>query len=163
MKRGALFSARTRLLPLVALLVAPALVARAQETPPGVVPDEWAAVQARLYEEMSKVDAARKIDEFGGRLGHCDLTARLDNLAIHVQALPTLKAYVIVRNPAGAKTDEARYHMQRARYYLTEERGLARERVVAIHGGSGGGDEVSTELWVVPDGAEPPARQPDEV
>ena len=100
---------------------------------------------------------AQKIDEYG-RIGHCDLTARLDNLAIEVQNNPTAKAFLIGYDPKGEGRDRAGGHLKVARYYLTYVRGIEASRVAVVHGGGWDGKEVKTELWLVPEGAEPPLK-----
>lgn len=157
MKDGPLFSPRRRLLPALACL---ALAAAAPPAAPAqeAQPTNW----EQVYAEMRAIKTPQKVDEFQGRLGHCDLTARYDNLAIYVQNMPGSKALLVGRNPTGSNVDHVTWHLKRAFYYLTESRGLAPERVVVVNAGSVEGKEMLTELWVVPEGAEPPVRPPDD-
>lgn len=160
MKHGPLFSPCQSLLPSCARLMSVALIgaagllagatpARAQVNPADA--EEWSSA-------VRTIDAPRKIDEFAGQLGHCHLTARLDNLAVHIETAPKLKAYVVVRDPAGGKAGRAAWHLKNIFYYLTQQRGIEGGRVVTVYGGAVAGEEVHTELWVAPEGAEPPAR-----
>ena len=114
-------------------------------------------------QEASAADAqsaeARKIDEYG-RIGHCDLTARLDNFAIELQNNPTAKALIVGFDPKGKGQGRANWGLKVGRYYLTSVRGIDASRVQAVNGGSRDGDEVTTELWLVPEGAEPPLKPP---
>ena len=95
----------------------------------------------------------RKIDEYG-KVGHCDETARLDNLAIELQNEPGSKGYLLVyvgKNDLPAWT---RGILNRAAGYLVESRGLEPGRIKVINGGYR--EERTTELWVVPENDQPP-------
>ncbi len=102
---------------------------------------------------------AEKFDEYG-RLGHCDMTARLDNLAVTLQNNPQAKAFVVAYDPTEKKYDYAARNMKLARFYLVNVRGIEPGRVVMVDGGSKNIKEGMTELWVVPEGAAPPAAPP---
>ena len=115
--------------------------ARAQESAPSAAPRR-----------------AQKYDEFG-RLGHCDLTARLDNFAIELQNNPRAKGFVVSYDARGKRRG---LNLKVSRFYLVNLRGIEPGRVVAIEGGSRESDEAVTELWVVPEGAEPPVEPPAE-
>jgi hypothetical protein len=98
--------------------------------------------------------AARKFDEFQELLRHCDLSARLDNLAIQLQAEPESKAFVIVYQ--GKYDLPARVSAYRARIsdYLVNMRGTDPARLVVIDGGYR--QIVTTELWIVGKGVTAP-------
>jgi hypothetical protein len=102
---------------------------------------------------------ARKIDEYG-RVGHCDLTARLDNFAIELQNSPAAKALIVGFDPKGKGQGRAAWGLKVGRFYLTSIRGIDASRIQVVNGGSRDGDEVTTELWLVPEGAEPPLKPP---
>lgn len=103
---------------------------------------------------------AEKLDEFG-RIGHCDLTARLDNLAVQLQSEPNTRAYVISYS-APEKSGYAAWQIKQARYYLVHQRGIDAARVIVIDGGRRASGDEATELWIVPPGAVPPVAPPDE-
>ena len=87
-----------------------------------------------------------------------DVKARLDNLAIELQNAPTSQGYVIVYSGRRSRAGQADRLAQRAKAYLTTERGLDSSRLIVINGGYRETDYF--ELWVVPQGAEPPQATP---
>ncbi|HWS85793.1 MAG TPA: hypothetical protein VN282_02285 [Pyrinomonadaceae bacterium] len=102
---------------------------------------------------------ARKVDEYG-RIGHCDMTARLDNFAVELQNDPGAKAVLVGYDPKGKGRGRAGWNLKVGRYYLVNARGIEPSRVAVVNGGSREGDEAATELWLVPEGAEPPLKLP---
>lgn len=104
---------------------------------------------------------ARKIDEYGP-LRHCDMTARLDNFAIELQNDPGAKGVLVGYDPRDKGRGRAGWNLKVGRYYLVNVRGIEPSRVAIVSGGSREGDEVTTELWLVPEGAEPPLKLPAE-
>jgi hypothetical protein len=122
---------------------------------------EMQAQNAHAHDaQVSPVSAgavARKIDEYG-KLGHCDMTARLDNLAVELMNEPGAKAYVVSYDPAVGRHAYAAGQLKVSRHYLVHLRGVDPERVVVVAAGSKGGAEGATELWLVPKGAVPPAQ-----
>jgi hypothetical protein len=101
----------------------------------------------------------RQIDAFG-RLGHCDWTARLDNFAIELQNSPAAKGY-IVSYSSPEKQYFASHQSRVSRHYLVETRGLDASRIIAVDGGLRPDLKAGlTELWFVPEGAEPPVALP---
>jgi hypothetical protein len=83
-----------------------------------------------------------------------DEKARLDNFAIQLQNDPNAKGYVVVYGGAKAKPAEKQLRLKRAFDYLTVTRGISRDRLVTMEGGMR--DVTTTELWIVPLGADPP-------
>jgi hypothetical protein len=146
MRVGNLFSIFSSLVLTGALVVCAAENARAQE-------------EAAAESVSPAPRPAEKFDEYG-RLGHCDLTARLDNLAVTLQNDPRAKAFVVVYNPLEKKNNYAGRNLKFARFYLVNVRGIESGRVVTVDGGGKDIKEGVTELWVVPEGAEPPAEPP---
>jgi len=134
-------------LPLKILLAAAALGAFALAPP------------ARTQEAQTA--EARKVDEYGP-LRHCDMTARLDNFAVELQNDPGAKAVLVGYDPKGKGRGRAGWNLKVGRYYLANVRGIEASRVAVVNGGSREGDEVTTELWLVPEGAEPPLKLPAE-
>jgi hypothetical protein len=86
-----------------------------------------------------------------------DEKARLDNFAIQLQNDPNAKGYVIVYGGAKAKPAERQGRIKRAYDYLVNTRGLSADRIVTMEGGMR--DVTTTELWIVPLGADPPSAR----
>src|SRR5687768_11742845 len=109
--------------------------------------------QARAQAPAPQVQTgAVKFDEFG-RVGHCDVTARLDNLAIQVQQIPAAEAYLIAYAPAG----RGERLLELTKDYLVNTRGFAPDRIKTIYGGRNIDlTQPKIQLWVVPKGAQPP-------
>jgi hypothetical protein len=83
-----------------------------------------------------------------------DEKARLDNFAIQLQNDPNAKGYVVVYGGAKAKPGEKQKRIRRAYDYLVNTRGISADRLVTMEGGMR--DQTTTELWIVPLGADPP-------
>src|SRR5688500_13080126 len=95
---------------------------------------------------------AVKFDEFGS-VGHCDLTARLDNLAIQVHNNPVAEAYLISYAPAG----RGERLLELTKEYLVNTRGIVPDRIKTIYGGRNIDlTQPKIQLWVAPKGAQPP-------
>lgn len=99
----------------------------------------------------------RPFDEYGEN-GFIDETARLDNFAITLQVEPGAQGMIIVYAGKRARPGEALERAQRAQKYLTETRGIDAARLLLVDGGYR--SEVTTELWVIPSGADPPIPTP---
>ncbi|MGB7923244.1 MAG: PEGA domain-containing protein [Pyrinomonadaceae bacterium] len=99
----------------------------------------------------------RKFDEFVN-LAFDDQKARLDNLAIQMQNEPNAQAYIIVYAGQTSRAGTADRLGARARDYLTGERGLDPSRITVVNGGFRESDYF--ELWIVPQGAQPPQPTP---
>lgn len=87
-----------------------------------------------------------------------DTKARLDNLAIELQNAPTSQGYIIVYAGRGSRAGQADRLIKRAKDYLVHQRGIDASRLSVINGGYRDTDYF--ELWVVPQGAEPPQPSP---
>jgi hypothetical protein len=87
-----------------------------------------------------------------------DQKARLDNLAVELQADPTTTTYVIAYGGRTSRIGQADLLGSRARDYLVSERGTDQSRIVVINGGFR--EEDCVELWIVPSGATPPQPSP---
>lgn len=98
---------------------------------------------------------ARKFDEFGDIL-YSDLIARLDNLAVMLQAEPNSRGFLIVygtrRDLPGLSSSLA----LRMKDYLVNTRGISKEHVFTLDGGIL--DCLTQELWIVPIGSAPTLR-----
>lgn len=109
--------------------------------------------EARAQEERREARVfAQKIDEYG-QIGHCDLTARLDNLAVELQNDPELRGYLVGYDPAQRPGKYAESFLKYAKGYLVISRGLDDSRIILRYGGRNSADAVKTELWVVPQDA----------
>ncbi len=100
---------------------------------------------------------ARKIDEYGN-IRFNDEKARLDNLAIELQNDPTAQGYLVCYGGRVGRAGEAQARCDRAKNYLVTSRGLSADRIVTVDGGFR--EDLTVELWVVPQGAQPPAASP---
>jgi hypothetical protein len=105
--------------------------------------------------------AARQIDEYGP-IRHCDMTARLDNFAIELQNDPGASALLVAYDAKAKGGGRAAWHLKVGRYYLVNVRGIDASRVSVVNAGSRDAQDVSTQLWLVPSGAEPPLATPAE-
>ena len=113
----------------------------------------------RVYAETQPVPATRVFDEFGA-LGHCSLTARLDNFAIQLENTPNSTGLIVSYGPEGEGPGSGRSTLPRLKDYLVNARGLADGRIKTVYGGR---NDVLTEpkiqLWVVPAGETLPRPQ----
>jgi len=104
--------------------------------------------------EMSQSEKAEKIDEFG-KLGECEFGARFDNLLATLQNKTNAEGYIIFYQ--GKDVLPAEYgnnvNERRARNHIAF-RNFDSAHLTFVNGGFR--EEVSTELWIVPNGAEPP-------
>lgn len=80
--------------------------------------------------------------------------ASLDNFAIQLQNEPTNTGYLIVYGGRGSRAGSADRLAKRSLDYLVQTRGIDRNRVVVVNGGTSDTDFI--EMWLVPPGAEPP-------
>ena len=108
---------------------------------------------------LPKLEPAKRFDEFPS-VAHDDDKARLDNLAIELQNNPAATGYVIAYAGRNSRAGEADRMTKRASDYLTATRGISRERLVFVNGGRRAAN--SFELWIVPQGAEPPRPTPSQ-
>ena len=87
-----------------------------------------------------------------------DQKARLDNLAVELQADPSTTTYVIAYGGRTSRVGQADLLGSRARDYLVAQRGIDQSRIVVINGGFR--EEDCVELWIIPSGAIPPQPTP---
>ena len=101
---------------------------------------------------------AIKFDEFG-KLGHCDVTARLDNFALQLQNQPSATGVIVTYAPEGEGQGTGKRVLEVIRDYLVN-RGVVPDRIETIYGGRNSDLYQShTELWVVEKGARLPKTQ----
>lgn len=92
-----------------------------------------------------------------GRVGHCDLGARLDNFAISLQNDPGLTGYIVAYGPDGKGVGSGRQRLELMKDYLVNTRGLPKSRVKTVYAGRYEElVEPKTELWLLPAGASLP-------
>ena len=121
----------------------------------------WCGFSLTVNAQLPALDArtgSTKFDEFGF-IRHCDLTARLDNLAIFVQETPGSEAHIIFYGPPGAEEEPLTF----LKDYLVNSRGLVANRIKTTYGGRNSDLKLpKTELWLVPRNAIPPEPQQHE-
>src|SRR6185436_12849728 len=98
----------------------------------------------------------RKFDEYYD-IARNDEKARLDNYAIQLQSEPGAQGYIIVYPSRKAKSDDAQARATRISDYLVNSRGIDASRFTITMGAPR--DGWMFELWIVPQGAQPPVPQ----
>ena len=106
---------------------------------------------------LPTITPPKRFDEFPS-VAHDDDKARFDNLAIELQNNPGATGYVVAYAGRNSRAGEADRMGARAAEYLSTTRGISRDRIRVINGGYR--EANSFELWVVPQGAEPPRPTP---
>jgi len=106
---------------------------------------------------LPSITPPKRFDEFPS-IAHDDDKARFDNLAIELQNNPGATGYIIAYAGRSSRAGEADRMTKRAADYLSTNRGITRDRLVVINGGYR--ESNSFELWLVPQGAEPPRPTP---
>jgi hypothetical protein len=99
----------------------------------------------------------RKFDEFPS-VAFDDDKARFDNFAIELQNEPTAQGYIIIYAGRKSRTGQADRLSDRTRDYLANARGVDPSRLIIINGGYR--EQDMFELWIVPQGAQPPQPSP---
>lgn len=104
----------------------------------------------------------RPFDEFGD-INCEDEMARLDNFAIQLQNEPSAKGLIVIyggRRFRGRlpKQGEAEARAARLKPYLVERRGIPTDQVMVVSWGYT--EEWHVQLWIVPQGATIPEREP---
>ena len=111
----------------------------------------WGAVSAQ-----ARKPRATRFDQFG-KLGHCDLGARLDNFAILVQNTRGAQATIISYGPDGEGPATGKYMLELIEDYLVNVRGFNPSRVKTIYGGRNTDPtQPVIELWITPKDAASP-------
>ncbi|HEV2911680.1 MAG TPA: hypothetical protein VGX92_00070 [Pyrinomonadaceae bacterium] len=99
----------------------------------------------------------RPFDEFPN-LAFDDQKARLDNLAIELANVPGSTGYIIVYSGRTSRAGQADRLGARARDYMVRTRGVDPSRITVVNGGYR--EEDTFEIWIVPQGAQPPQATP---
>jgi hypothetical protein len=97
------------------------------------------------------------LTDFYPPLKRDDEKARLDNFGIQLQNDPSAKGYIIIYGAPGTKSAEKQKRIKFIVDYLVASRGIDAARLVTLEGGVR--DQVTTELWIVPLGADPPSAK----
>ena len=116
------------------------------------------AAAAHAQQQQPTAGGARMVDEFGD-IQFSDLMARLDNFAIELQAEPASRGVVVAY---GARNKFPGWPVRRAHgalSYMVSTRGIDASRLSTVYAGLR--DEITFQLWVVPPGAETPAKPLD--
>lgn len=98
----------------------------------------------------------RKFDEYGGP--PAERTENLINFEIQLLREPGAQAYIITYGGRTSRPGEAKAAADKAKDYLVNTRGSEAARIVTVDGGYR--EQPSVELWIVPEGASPPAPTP---
>lgn len=108
---------------------------------------------------QARKPVATRFDQFG-KVGHCDLGARLDNFTIQLQKTGGAQANIISYGPEGEGPGTGRFILDLIRDYLVNVRGIIPNRVKTIYGGRNTDlTQPVIELWIVPKGAASPEPQ----
>jgi hypothetical protein len=99
------------------------------------------------------IPPATKFDEYGN-IRFNDEKARLDNYAIQLQNAPGSAGTIIVY---GGCEGEAQTRGDRAKDYLVNTRGIEASRITVVDAGCR--EDLSVQLWVVPQGAAAPTPE----
>ena len=97
---------------------------------------------------------SRRFDKYGD-LAFADEKKRLDYFAEQLKNEPASQGYIMVYGKRGAPAGEAEARAARAKDYLITTRGIVAERLVTIDGGDH--DRLAVELWLTPEGGQPPS------
>ena len=109
-----------------------------------------------LAQKIVPGGGARMFDSFQ-QLGGCDLGARLDNFAITLMQDEGVRGYIIAYGPEGEGIGTGTHNLLVMADYLTNSRGLDPERFKTVYAGRyRDPKEIETEMWLVPQGAQPP-------
>lgn len=101
--------------------------------------------------------APYKLSEFEENYSEA-LQISLDNLAMILQKEPSLEGYIIVYGGRIGRRGYAKARSERARYYLTETRGVQADRFAIVEGGYR--EKPMFEIWLVPRNSQKPIATP---
>ena len=95
-------------------------------------------------------------DEYGD-IRWNDEMARLDNFAIQMMNIPSARGTIITLAGNPTYRGEAAFRLDRAANYLVNVRGISRERLIITDAGYR--TQLTTYLWIVPEGLNPPVLE----
>lgn len=108
-------------------------------------------------QDVGKETQARKYSDYVNLFTSCNAGAHLDGLAIELQNDPTLTGFIRIYGPGGPDDSFGKRAAEASKNYIVMTRGIDESRVKAAYAGRYERmDEVMTELWLLPEGAEPP-------
>lgn len=114
------------------------------------------AAPARAQDE-GPATLVRKYNEYVNQFTSCNAGAYLDGLAIELQNDHTLTGFIRIYGPGGPDDRFGKRAAEATRNYIVMTRGIDAARVKAAYAGRYEHmEQVLTELWLVPEGAEPP-------
>lgn len=87
-------------------------------------------------------------------------TLHLEVFAKQVSANPDARAYVVVEGLKGAPNSALSERMTRIKWFLSDERGIAPDRIILVEGRTN--NEPAVMLWVVSAGAKLPDPYEDD-
>lgn len=100
---------------------------------------------------------ARKLSDYVNQFTSCNAGAHLDHLAIELQNNLGLSGYIRVYGPGGPDDGFGKRAVEATKSYIIMTRGIEESRVKAVYAGRyDKRGELLTELWLLPEGAEPP-------
>lgn len=110
-----------------------------------------------LVQTASSEIRPAKLDEYGD-LPTDDEAARLNLFAGRLSGQPKLRGYIVAYS--GPRMERGSYlrRIYGIGRYLTEARGIEADRVLVVDGGYR--EKFATELWLIPEGANPPTPAP---
>ena len=118
----------------------------------------WCGYTPTMSAPVTEPHSPVKFDEFG-KIHHCDLTARLDNLAIAAQNTPGAEIHIIAYAPPGA----GEWPLEHIKDYLVTTRGLPAKLIKTTYGGRNSDPKLpKIELWIIPPNGVPPEPQKHE-
>jgi hypothetical protein len=104
---------------------------------------------------FAQTNEAKKINEFNQSY-YAEAIGRMDVLAMTLAEQPNAKAYIIVYSGDKDNPGSSYRYANRLKNYLKRVHRIDEKRVIAIGGGQL--ENQMTELWIVPEGANPPAQ-----
>ncbi len=108
--------------------------------------------------EETPSENSKLIDEFGDKMGHCDLTGRFDLFLSELSQNPSSQGYILIYQATdGLPANYDDPPMQRMfRNHLAFRR-FDPSRITLVNGGFQ--EQGRTQLWMVPQGAIPPSPE----
>lgn len=104
--------------------------------------------------QEAEARAVRIFDHYVGLLGDCDRGARLDNFAIELQNSPETTGYILIYSGKYDLPKRAWAYRQSTQDYLVNTRAIDAGRFRIVDAGYK--QELTTEIWIMPKGADAP-------